>query len=200
MATSARPTPSASVRTCPASAMSARLFVRMPAASSRAKSALAVPRTTRSRARSACAGERRVCDISARRAASRPVARRSLIRLARVTQGVADEAADVPVAQPVVHDPTGPPPLDRAALAQQTQLVAHAGLAESEQPREVAHAQLVREAERVEDAGPGRIGEQVEGRDDPFRLAAAEDTSDERSDVLRVEALDRAALEGQFHV
>ncbi len=101
----------------------------------------------------------------------------------------------MPIAQAVVHDPARPAALDGTPLTQETQLVAERGLAQAEQPGEVAHAQLVGKAQRVEDPGARGIGKEIEGRDHVLGLTPTNHASDEWADVLRVEALDLTLFE-----
>lgn len=82
--------------------------------------------------------------------------------LARVTQPVVEDVTHVLVREAVVHDPSGPAARHDTPLSQQPELVAQAGFADAEQRREITDAQLGCEAERVDDAGPRRVREDVE--------------------------------------
>lgn len=73
--------------------------------------------------------------------------------------------------------------------------MAQCRLADPKDPGEVADAELVREGERMKDARARGVREELERAHHPPRVADAEHAPDQRTDVLRVQALDRAAVE-----
>ena len=98
------------------------------------------------------------------------------------------------VRKSVVHHPASLVADHNVAVTQQAQLVAQGGLADAQQQGEVAHAQLVRQAECMENSGAGRIGEYGKRRRHPIGSYVVQDAAKQGGNVLRVEAFDLAPL------
>ena len=111
-----------------------------------------------------------------------------------MSEAVGEHVADVLVREAVVHDPPGLAPAHDAPIAQEPQLVRERRVAATQEQGEIAHAQLVGQGEGVQQPGAGRIGEQLEDRRQVLGLGSGNDIAQEGRDVLRVEALDLAAV------
>ena len=115
-----------------------------------------------------------------------------------MTQAIGQDVPNVLVGEAVVDDASGLAAAHHAPITQEAQLVRESRLAPSEQQREIADAQLVRQREGVQQSGAGRIGEQLEDRGQILGFRRGNDFAQEGSDMLWVEALDLAAVRRQF--
>lgn len=120
--------------------------------------------------------------------------------IAAVAEGVAEDVPHVLVGQLVVHDATRFAPGDDTLRPQQAQLVTHRRLADAHQKRQVAHAELLGQGQRVQDPRPGRVGQELEGGTQPSRLGHRDQSPKERGHVLRVKALHLAPVGSQIHI
>jgi hypothetical protein len=111
-----------------------------------------------------------------------------------VPQSIGEHVTDVVVGESVVDDPARLPTFDHPAGTKEPELMANRRLSHPDEEREIAYAELLREAERVQDPRTVRIGEQAEDLRDAVRLREPEYTVKERGDVLGVDALGLASL------
>lgn len=110
---------------------------------------------------------------------------------------IGEDVANVLVGQPVVHDPASLATGDDAAVAQHAKLVANPGLAEANQERQVADAQLICEGQGVEQTRARWVGEGRECGGQGGGSRAVEDPPDQRGHLFRMDALGGATIDGQ---
>ena len=112
-----------------------------------------------------------------------------------MTEAIGEDVANMLIGQAVVHHPPALAAGDNIAVAQNSQLMAQRRLADTEEDREVADAELgIREAQRVEDTSTCRVGQHAEGGGHPVSTGVVEEPTQERGDVLGMDALDLAPL------
>lgn len=115
-------------------------------------------------------------------------------------QTVRENVTDMLIRQAVVDDPARLAPGHHAMAAEQAQLVAERRLAQAKQKSHVANAQLLGEREGVQDPGPGRIGEDREGRGHLIGDRVIDHSPEQWGDVLGMKALCIAPLRGQVDI
>ncbi len=106
-------------------------------------------------------------------------------------QPVLEEADDVLVVERVEDHASGAPRAHETHAAKQTQLVRDGGLAQPEEPRDVAHAQL-RPRQRVEDPHARRIAQNLECFRQRGHRAVSHQPPLERGDLTRMQMEDVA--------
>ena len=115
-----------------------------------------------------------------------------------MAQPIGEDVTDVVVGEAVVDHPPALGPRHHVAVAKQPQLMAQRRLADPEQNGEVADAELlVGQAQGVNDAGARGIGQDAEGGGHAISTGVVKDATEQRRDVLGMDALHLAPLRGE---
>ena len=112
-------------------------------------------------------------------------------------QPIGEHVADMLVCEAVIDDPAPFASRYDITVAQQAQLMTERRLADPEQECQIAYAQLIGEAQGVQDASAGWVREDRERGGNSVCGGVLEDASEEWPDLLRMQALNLAALGGQ---
>lgn len=112
----------------------------------------------------------------------------------RVLQPVGEYVSHVLIGKTVVDQSTAFSACDDVAIPEEPQLMAQRGLADPEENREVADAQLVRHAQSVQDPRARGISEHPKRGRHPIGACIVQHTAEERRDMLRMHALHLTAL------
>lgn len=117
-----------------------------------------------------------------------------------MAQPLGEQAPDVRIGEAVIHDASDLAAPDDAPVSQLPELMRERRLAAPQQCCEITHAELVCERERMQQPGPGDVGEKLEGRGEGFGSRTRDDFAQERPYVIGVKALHLAAVSGQLHI
>ena len=115
-----------------------------------------------------------------------------------MAEPVGEHVADVLVGEAVVDDPPLLTSFYDMARAKQPELVADRGLPHPNQEGKIADAQLLSEAEGVQDPRAVRVGEESEDPRYAVGFRVREDLIEERLHVLGMHALGFATLRRKF--
>ncbi len=111
-------------------------------------------------------------------------------------QPVAEQTPDVVIGEAVVDDAPGFTSGNHPTIPQLTKLVTQRRLADLQQEGQVADAELIGQAEGVEDPRPRCVGQHRESRCQVIGSREIDDASEQGSDVLGMQTFDLAALRG----